>query len=169
MAYYPSSSYQPPSTPHVPQTPLLLSSSSLNTSHPPQINIFTQNGDTTTSISFQPQLQIQFSTQSHTWQQNTVIQIHQSQNSGHVISVENGSFRLQVDNTSSVGGYPTRHTGYTQHTNSVSMTTDHSVQETQYTQGSSELVTHWRTTPPYCTHGTYVRHCKGTEFWGERF
>ena len=159
MAYYPSSSYQPPPTPHVPQTPLLLSSS--NTSRLPQINIFTQNGDTTTSVSFQqPQLQIQFSTQSHTWQQSTVIQIHQSQNSGHVISVENGGFRLQVDNMSSVGGYHTRHTGYTQHTNSISMTTDSSVQETQYAQGSSELVTHWRTIPPYCTHSTYVTHCK---------
>ena len=87
----------------------------------------------------QPQLQVHFEeTQGHTWQQKTVIQIHQLQDSGHVISVENGSFRLQVENTSSYGA---SHTGYTQHTNSVSMATGSSVQETHYTQGSSELVT----------------------------
>ena len=90
------------------------------------------------------------------------------QNSGHVISVENGSFRLQVDNTSSYGYYTSHTTGYTQHTNSVSMATGSSVQETQYTQGSSELVTHWRTTPPYCTHDTghqyyYHQHTVSTQ------
>ena len=161
MARYSSSFYQPPPTSNAPQTPPLLYSQ--NPSHQPQINISTQNGVTTTISLQQPQLQVHFSigeTQGHTQQERTVIQIHQSQNSGHVISVENGSFRLQVDNTSSYGGFYSSHTGYTQHTDSVSMATGSSLQETQYTQGSSELVTHWRTTPPYCTHGTNINHCE---------